>query len=71
MVEDDELKAQARANTLENFRFGFEKSFEDNIVDRRGANEELFQRLVDDPEFADVVRGYLLHKVYGRLQDAA
>jgi type I restriction enzyme R subunit len=71
MVEDETLQAQAQVNTLENFRFGFTKSFENNLVDRRDANEELFQRLVEDPDFSDVVRSYLLHKVYGRLQDAA
>jgi type I restriction enzyme R subunit len=71
MVEDEELQAQAQANTLENFKFGFTKSFEDNVVDRRDANEELFQRLIEDPDFSAVVHGYLMHKVYGRLKDAA
>lgn len=71
MVEDNELRAQAQANTLENFKFRFIKSFEDNVVDRREANEGLFQRLVEDAEFSNIVRNYLMHKVYRRLQDAA
>jgi type I restriction enzyme R subunit len=71
LVEDEELQVQAEANSLENFKFGFTKSFEDNIVDRRDANEALFQRLAEDPEFSGLVQTYLLHKVYGRLKDAA
>jgi type I restriction enzyme R subunit len=69
LVEDEELQAQAHANTLDNFRFGFDKSFEDNIVDRRAANEELFNRLVNEPEFGDVARRYLMQRVYERLRE--
>lgn len=71
MAGDEELQSQALANTLDNFRFGFERHFDDKVVERREANEELFNRILDDKEFSDVVRDYLARRVYDRLRDAA
>lgn len=69
LTEDDELAAQAKANTEENFRFGFDKTFEGAIIDRQTANEDLFRRLMDDDEFSDLVKGYLRGRVYRRFTD--
>ena len=38
-------------------------------VDRQSANEELFKKLMDDPEFNAAVRELLLKRVYERLAD--
>lgn len=57
LVLDEDLAAQAQANTLENFRFGFERSFETKVIERRDANEEIFNKLMDDPEFLATVTG--------------
>lgn len=64
-----ELREQAQANEIENFRFGFDQKFEAAVVDRQSANEELFKKLMDDPEFSAAVRDLLLKKVYDRLAD--
>ena len=62
-----ELREQAQANEIENFRFGFDQKFEAAVVDRQSANEALFKKLMDDPEFNAAVRDLLLKKVYERL----
>lgn len=67
LVGSNELKEQAQANEIENFRFGFEQKFEAAVVDRQSANEELFKKLMDDPEFNAAVKDLLLKKVYERL----
>jgi type I restriction enzyme R subunit len=71
MADDEHLQEQAQANTLANFKFGFDRRFEDKVVERREANEDLFNRILEDKDFGDAVRDYLLRKVYERLQDAA
>src|SRR6185295_1777154 len=57
-VADPDLGAQARSNSLDNFRFGFDKKFESTVIGRMDLNDEIFRRLMDDPAFADTVRNY-------------
>jgi type I restriction enzyme R subunit len=67
LVQSPELQKQAQANEIDNFRFGFEQKFEAAVIDRQGANEELFKKIMDDPEFGSLIKEFLLTKVYGRL----
>jgi type I restriction enzyme, R subunit len=69
LAANAELREQAQANEIDNFRFGFDQKFEAAIVDRQSANEDLFKKLIDDPEFNAAVRGLLLKKVYDRLAE--
>lgn len=62
------LKEQAQNNPIENFKFGFEELFLDKLIARMEQNQELFTKMMDDKEFGDVVKGYMLKKVYERLQ---
>jgi type I restriction enzyme R subunit len=71
LIEDPVLAQQARANTEDNFTFGFNSTYEGAVIDRQTSNDELFRRLMDDAEFGDVVRSYLRRRVYGRLRDAS
>jgi len=71
LVKSGELKAQAQANEIDNFRFPFEQSFDAAVVDRQEANEELFKKMLEDEEFRGAVKELLLKKVYGRLNDDA
>jgi type I restriction enzyme R subunit len=64
---DADLVAQAKANQLDNFRFGFEQAFESKVIERREANEEIFSRLMDDPEFMAAVKNLLVGEVYERI----
>jgi type I restriction enzyme R subunit len=61
------LKEQAQSNPIENFKFGFEELFLDKLIARMEQNQDLFTKMMDDKEFGDVVKGYMLKKVYNRL----
>jgi type I restriction enzyme, R subunit len=67
LAADAELQEQAQANALDNFRFGFDQKFEAAVIDRHGANDELFKKIMDDPGFNAAVRELLLPAVYARL----
>jgi hypothetical protein len=45
------------------------KQFDVAVVDRQEANEELFKKLLEEPEFRDAVKALLLQRVYERLVD--
>lgn len=68
-VADPDLGAQARSNTLDNFRFGFDKKFESTVIGRMDLNDEIFRRIMDDDVFAAAVRNYYRERVYERLRE--
>ena len=66
LVVHDGLKEQAQNNPIENFKFGFEELFLDKLIARMEQNQDLFTKMMDDKEFGDVVKNYMLNKVYRR-----
>lgn len=67
LVADETLAEQARSNSLSNFKFGFDDVFMDKLIGRMEQNQDLFAKMMDDQEFGDLVKAYMLKKVYGRL----
>jgi type I restriction enzyme R subunit len=68
MVLDEKLGLQAKSNTIDNFKFGFEEVLLDKFIARMEQNQDIFTKMMDDKEFSDVVKGYMLKKVYDRLR---
>jgi type I restriction enzyme R subunit len=67
-ASDRELATQAKNNSLENFGFVFGPKFLDTIVNRMDANEAIFKKILDDPDFRQTLADYYLAKVYSRLR---
>lgn len=67
MVADERLVAQAKSNTIENFKFGFKEAAIDKFISRMDQNQDIFARMMDDQDFSGLVMDYLLKKVYNRL----
>ena len=63
------MAKQARSNDIGNFRFGFEDAFLRIILDRTDKNQEIVARILDDNEFGEFVKGWMLRKVYARLNE--
>lgn len=60
------VNEQAQKNPIENFKFGFEELFLDKLIARIEQNQNIFTKMMDDKEFGDVVKGYILKKGYER-----
>lgn len=67
LVADDKLQKQAQNNSIENFKFGFEEVFLHKLIERMEQNEEIFKRIMDDNDFASIIKEHMLNKVYERL----
>jgi type I restriction enzyme R subunit len=67
LVRDDTLGQQARNNSIDNFRYGFDEVFLEKLIGRMEDNQEIFARILDDEEFGTLVRDWMLRKVYQRL----
>ena len=63
-VANEELQEAAKANTLENFAYVFDKMLERLFVDRMDGNEEIFTRLMNDDSFRAIASKYLVKEVY-------
>ncbi|NTU49709.1 MAG: DEAD/DEAH box helicase family protein [Desulfobulbaceae bacterium] len=70
MILDEKLGLQARSNTIDNFKYGFDDVFMDKLVERMDQNQDIFNKITDDKAFASVVKDYLLKRVYGRLKQS-
>jgi type I restriction enzyme R subunit len=66
-VSDEILQVQAKVNSLDNFRFPFEESYNDKIIERMDQNQEIFNRLMEGGDFASVVLNTIMKEVYRRL----
>ncbi len=69
LVADEKLLQQAKSNTINNFKFGFDDLFLKKLVARMGQNEEIFARIIDDKEFKAQVKDILMKSVYKRLNE--
>jgi type I restriction enzyme R subunit len=67
LVSDKKLGMQAKTNTIENFKFGFEDVFIAKLIDRMDQNKDIFNKIMEDKSFSSVVKDYLIKKVYKRL----
>src|SRR5258708_30033014 len=59
----------ARANTLDNFKHVFDRMLEGFFVDRMEGNEEIFDRIMNDPAFRNLASEQLMREVYERLRN--
>jgi type I restriction enzyme R subunit len=67
LVADKKLGLQAKSNSIENFRFGFDDVFMDKLISRMEQNQDIFSKMMDDNDFGGVVKEYMLKKVYNSL----
>jgi len=67
-VGDDAIRQAAVANTIENFRFVFDKALEGLFIDRMEQNEELFAKFMNDKDFQKLVTEHLSREVYADIR---
>ncbi|MGB7414598.1 MAG: hypothetical protein WA902_10355 [Thermosynechococcaceae cyanobacterium] len=67
LVQDEDLKTQAKANKLDTFKFAFEETFIDKLIERMDQNQEIFERILEDQSFGSLVKESMMQNVYTRL----
>lgn len=63
-IVNDDLAEVAKVNPLESFYLIFDKKLESMFVERMEGNEEIFIRLMNDPNFRELASKYLAKEVY-------
>ncbi|MEO0531445.1 MAG: hypothetical protein AAF266_12850 [Planctomycetota bacterium] len=68
-INDDSIREAAKANSLDNFAYVFDKALQDLFIDRMEQNGDLFAKFMNDPQFQKIVTEHLRGRVYGQIND--
>jgi hypothetical protein len=68
IMADDVLAETAKANTKDSFKIVFDESFLGKVLNRRDRNEEMLKMILDNPEFAELIKAQMLPWVYDGLK---
>jgi type I restriction enzyme R subunit len=68
LIQNVSLSQQAKSNSIQNFKYGFDDVFLATLIERMDNNQDIFTKIIDDLEFGDAVKDWMLKKVYNRLQ---
>lgn len=66
---DETLKMQAQVNQIDTFKFAFYDSFIDKLFGRMEQNQEIFERILSDQAFGELVKEWMLNRVYKNLRE--
>ena len=69
LMTDEKLKSQAKVNKIDTFKFAFEDSFIEKLIDRMDQNQEIFERVLEDKAFGDLVKEWMMKKVYKKMNE--
>jgi type I restriction enzyme, R subunit len=67
-VDNETLRTAAQVNTLDNFKHVFDRMLEGLFIDRMDGNEDIFDRIMNDPEFRRAAAAHLVRDVYERIR---
>lgn len=70
MKANEELVQKAQNNTKENFKFSFERTFLDFVINRMQSNESFFLKILENPDFKDYLMEDMIDEVYRDLRKA-
>jgi type I restriction enzyme R subunit len=67
-MQDEHLQQAAAVNTVDDFKYVFDKAFEAIVIDRMDGNTSIFTKLMSDDDFKKLVADNLLHQIYNNLR---
>lgn len=67
MLNSEDIQQKAKNNTKDNFKFAFEKSFMDFVINRMGSNEKFFMKILENEEFKSLIMEDMMNEVYSEV----
>ncbi len=69
LMDNETLQNQAKINKIDTFKYAFEELFNDRLVKRMDQNKEIFEKILVDESFGNVVKDYIMNRIYQRIND--
>lgn len=67
MMASEDIQRKAKNNTKDNFKFAFEKSFMNFVIDRIGSNEKFFMKILENEEFKSFIMEDMMDEIYSEV----
>ena len=67
LIKDETLQTQAKVNKLDTFKFAFEDKFINKLIDRMEQNQDIFEKILENKSFGDLVKQLMMKSVYAKL----
>lgn len=67
LMEDEALQSQAKANKMDTFKYAFDDKFLDRLIARMEQNREIFEKILEDQAFGDLVKALMMKRIYERM----
>lgn len=67
LLQDETLQTQARVNKMDTFKYAFNDKFIDKLIGRMEQNTEIFERVLEDKTFGDLVKELMMKSIYRKL----
>ena len=68
-MEDETLQTQARVNKIDTFKFAFNDKFIDTLISRMDQNQEIFEKILEDKMFGDLVKELMMKKIFKKMNE--
>jgi len=69
LMEDEKLQIQAKANKMDTFKYAFEDRFMDKLIGRMDQNQEIFEKILEDKMFGELVKELMMKKIYRKMNE--
>ncbi|MEF7441726.1 type I restriction endonuclease [Paenibacillus lautus] len=64
MLNSEDIQQKAKNNTRDNFKFAFEKTFMNFVIDRMNSNEKFFMKILENDDFRNFIMDDMMNEVY-------
>jgi type I restriction enzyme, R subunit len=69
LMEDETLQTQAKVNKIDTFKYAFEDLFITKLIDRMDQNQEIFEKILEEKAFGDLVKQLMMKRIYRRMNE--
>ena len=71
LIQDEKLQTQAKANKIDTFKYAFEDMFLNKLIERMDQNQDIFDKIIENKSFGNLVKELMLKKVYNKINEEA
>lgn len=67
LMQNQTLQTQAKANSMDTFKYPFDEQFMNVLIERMEQNRQLSEKMLSNEEFGGMVKAWMRNKVYARM----
>jgi len=70
LITDKDLELKAKNNTYDDFKYAFEPSFDDRIIEEFDKNKDFYGKILKDEDFKKNLMNLIMLDIYASLKEA-